>query len=513
MRQPLSRRSAPGAARARPLSLPAPYAGINGVDALAGGMGPADAVDLVNMLCVDGAVQTRPGYRTVSRIPSWLSSGAVRFIHPLPGAEVGTIFAAGGRLYLTWLDNAKAGTISNSAAKQSDDWCAAVMNDRVFLVNGVDQPMMIEGTTGSYPEWTGPSDIRKLSRIRAHAKRLFFAEQGSARFWYTAAPGNITGELKSFDLSGVGNRGGVLTDIVTLAPDGGMGGDDDAVAFFMSSGEVIVYRGSNPDDAAAWGRVGVFTMARPLATASHAGDVLTVSADGYAELSRLLPSGRSPVAGFGSRLGRIAREAVARWGNLPGWQVLYSPQLQSIIVNMPQSGSAVTQQHVLNLVSGGWSRWTDLPATCWGHHRGRLCFGTPDGRICLLGGDSDDGRAIVATAQGAWGTLGAPGLRKRVGLVKPVLTARSAPAARHVLGVDFKTPLYGASAVLDHSADLGIWDASVWDAAEWGGAERVTAQYRGGGAIGEWFAMGLRVDSRAGPVTWLGTTILVEQGA
>ena len=62
------------------------------------------------------------------------------------------------------------------------------------------------------------------------------------------------------------------------------------------------------------------------------------------------------------------------------------------------------------------------------------------------------------------------------------------------------------------AAASGIWNQSVWNVATWGGAEQVATEFRGGGAIGEWFAVGLRVDSRVGRVKWLATTLMVEAG-
>ncbi|KAA0971078.1 hypothetical protein FPY71_11575 [Aureimonas fodinaquatilis] len=502
MRQPLIRRVSPGMRRAMPQTIQAPYGGINGVDALAGGMNPVDAIDLRNFICIDGGLETRAGYA----IRNDLGTGApVHFLHKMPAGD-SSIAGSGGKLF-----SVAGGVTLLASGFTSDRWRCAVMNQRLMLVNGSDAPRTVYAGSVTATAWTGPADLTKLHRVRAHAKRLFFAEKGTASFWYTEAPGNIAGALKSFDLSGIGNRGGTLVDIATMAPDGGLGGDDDAIVFFMSSGEAIVYRGSNPDDAGNWGRVGVFQVARPVVAESHAGDVLTVSADGYSELSRVLPAGRSPVAGFGAKLGRIARRAVADFGHNPGWQVLYHPGQGLLLVHFPQTATS-GQQHILNMATGAWSRWTDMPATTWGHIGDALCFGTSDGKICSYGANSDAGAPIVATAQAAWNVMGAPGHKKRIGLVKPYVTSMATPTVRHIIGVDFRAPVYGAAAGLTVADDTGIWDTSDWDHAVWAGAEKVTADFRGGGALGEWIGLGLRVDSQAGPVKWLATTMNVEFG-
>ncbi|WP_185982657.1 hypothetical protein [Aureimonas mangrovi] len=503
MRQPLIRRASPGVAKAQPITLPSPFGGINGIDALAGGMEPTDAVDMVNFFPIDGGIETRGGYT----IRHDLRTGApVLFLQDFDDGDERTIAASGGKLFRI------AGAVTELASGfQSDRWRHAIMNDRLFLVNGFDAPRAVVGAAVVTPAFTGIGDARRLFRVRSHAKRLFFAERGSASFWYGGLNA-VQGELKSFDLSGIGNRGGTIEEIATLAPDGGQGGDDDAIVFFMTSGEAIVYRGSSPDDAMNWGRVGVFPVARPIVAESHAGDVLTASLDGYAELSRVLASGRSPVAGFGRRMGRLALSAARSHGRNLGWQIVYHPLRQMILVNVPETATS-SQQHVCNLSTGAWSRFRGLPASVWGHVGDDLCFGTPDGRIATYGAFSDGGSPIVAFCQGAWSTLGVPGRKKKVGLVKPFVTSVSTPMARHLIGADFRNPGSGAVASLPVASDIGIWDQSVWDRAAWSGAERVTAEFRGGGINGEFISVGLRVDTSAGPVKWLATTLMAEIGA
>lgn len=503
MRQPLIRRGNPGMAKARPITLPAPYNGINGVDALAGGMEPTDAIDMVNYYCVDGGIETRAGYAIRHDLGT---NAPVLFLQEIDDGDERTIAASGGRIFRI------AGNVTELAdGFVSDRWRHAIMNRRMFLVNGTDAPQTVYGDTVEASAFTGPDDIRRLYRVRAHAKRLFFAERGSAAFWYGGLNA-VQGALESFDLSGIGNKGGTIEDIATLAPDGGQGGDDDAIVFFMTSGEAIVYRGSNPGDASAWGRVGVFSVARPIVSESHAGDILTASLDGYAELSRVLPSGRSPIAGFGRRMGRLALSATKAYGRNDGWQIIYHPAQRMILVHIPETATS-SQQHVCNLATGAWSRFNGFPASAWGHIGDALCFGTRDGKIATYGAASDDGRQIVATCQASWTHAGFPGLKKKVGMVKPFVASGSTPSVRHMIGADFRNPGAGATAQLPIGDDIGIWNQSIWNQAVWAGSERITAEYRGGGAIGEFLSVGLRVDTASGPVKWLATALMAEIGA
>lgn len=512
MRQPLIRRAQPGLARVSPIDLPAPYGGINGVDGLAGGMQPFDAIDLVNWIAVEGALETRPGYR----IAATLGTGApVGFLQAFDDGTMLTIAATAGKLF--GLKGEPLTVAELGSGFGSDRWSSAVMNRRLFLVNGTTAPRAIYEGALTAPVFerdaaeTATLDVTKLFRVRAHAKRLFFAEKGSSRFWHTAAPGNVAGKLQSFDLSGVGNRGGVIVDIATITPDGAREGDDDAIVFFMSSGDAIMYRGSAPNDASGWFRVGVFSAARPIATEAYGGDVLTASVDGYGELSRLLPSGRSPVAGFGTKLGALATTAARRFGANEGWQIAYDALRRLVLVHVPQT-PRFCEQHVMNAATGAWARWTDLPATAWGHVGQALAFGTRDGRIAVMEGANDAGKSIVARGQGSWQTLGAPGRRKKISAVRPIVTTRGTPAVSHVLAADYQDPAFAAPSRIQTDEDIGVWDKAVWDGSVWGGGERVTADLRGGGIAGNAIAVGLRADTTTHPLRWISTQLMAEIG-
>lgn len=499
----MHRRGSRGIGSARPVTLPAPFGGIDGRSPLSA-MPARMAVDLVNWWPAEGALRSREGWAPLADLGTGAPVASLIGLHDGGGLSLA---ASAGRLFSV----APGGGVAElGAGFASDRWRSSVHADRLFLVNGEDAPQRFTGGTLEPAGFTGPGEVEALYRVTTHARRLFFAERGSARFWYGGL-GAVQGELQPFDLAGVGARGGELVEIAALAADGGKGGADDALAFFLSSGDVIVYRGSNPGDAASWGLVGVFRAAQPIAATAYAGDVLVVSADGYAPLSRMLPSGRSPVEGFGDALGRVATEATNAHGRDPGWAIEHDPARDMILVHVPVTALR-SEQHVLNLRTGGWGRWRGLPAVSWGRVGGDLCFGTTDGRIARLGGTADDGEPIVATAQGAWTQLGSPGLVKRAVMVRPVVSSVADPLVRHVIAADFTAPFFGAASTIPLAADAGRWDQHAWDEAVWGGTERITRDWRGGGAMGDFLSLGLRADTRSGALSWLSTTISVERG-
>lgn len=501
MRRPAIQRARRGVQTAETVELPAPFGGIDGRSPLKA-MPAHMAVDLVNWWPVDGGVVTREGFAPIADLGT---GSPVLSIHERQGAR--PVASSGGKLFK--IDGNGVVTQMGSGFR-SDYWRSTSHAGRLFLVNGSDPVQRLDDDVLETPSFTGPDNLERLSRVASHGSRLLFAETGRCGFWYGGIAA-IQGELNWFPLDLITPRGGEVVEIVKMAPDGGRGGADDVVAFFLRSGDVAVYRGTDPGDINGWFLVGVFTAASPVVARPYGGDALVVSADGYGVLSRLLPSGRSPVSGFGDALGQIATDAVTEWGANAGWGIVHDPERQMVLVHVPITARR-SEQHVLNLRTGGWGRWRDLPATAWGKVGGKLCLGTHDGRIARLGGSSDDGAAISATAQGAWSNFGRPGILKRLSMVRPVLTSTAAPKVRHVIATDFRPPKFGSTVEIERPPNVGVWDVSSWDEASWGGADLVSNEWRGSGVMGGDIAMGLRVDTAAGSVRWLSTSFLIERG-
>lgn len=69
-------------------------------------------------------------------------------------------------------------------------------------------------------------------------------EKDTDSAWYTTLNG-VTGATTEFKLAGIPTRGGNLVAIDSITKDGG-DGVDDLICFFMSSGDVLIYTGTDP---------------------------------------------------------------------------------------------------------------------------------------------------------------------------------------------------------------------------------------------------------------------------
>ena len=147
----------------------------------------------------------------------------------------------------------------------------------MLLVNGADTPQVFNGSTLSNSTISGPT-VTDLIGVNVHKNRIYAWESNSQSFWY-GATNAIGGIFKEFNLSRVGNFGGDLIAMATWNHDRGDGVDDYAL-FMMSSGEVLLYDGSDPEDAANWSLIGVFKIGSPIAVRGIkkvAGDVVIIT--------------------------------------------------------------------------------------------------------------------------------------------------------------------------------------------------------------------------------------------
>lgn len=375
------------------LTIPAPVRGWNTVDSIAQ-IPPDQAIVLDNMIPSTSSVVTRYGYSVHA---TSVGNGNVDSLFELKVASISKMIAAsGGSIY----DVSSAGVGASLASGfTSNQWQGTVFNGVIGLVNGVDAPQTYNGTAVAAMVVSGPSDINKLTDITTFKNRSYFVEANSQSFWYSALSA-LGGVLTSFPLGKVGNFGGNLIAIQTLTKDGGTG-QDDVICFFMSTGEVILYNGIDP--GTDFVLIGVFKAGRPVSSRAiekFGADIMTVTNEGYLPVSSLLPlSFGKTNSEISNYIRGAASDAAATYPSSFGWQVIVSPTNNFMLVNVPQAGNAYVQ-HVLNVNTMAWCRFTGINARCWCTFGNDLFFGGIDGNVYKYGPNyTDNGSPIVSVYQ------------------------------------------------------------------------------------------------------------------
>ena len=199
--------------------------------------------------------------------------------------------------------------------------------------------------------------------------RAFYWEEAAQSYWYATA-GSYQGVLAEYDMASVLQSGGTLVMVVTWTLDSGSGIDDLAV-FIFSTGETLVYSGSDPGDANDWSLIGRFQIGELLGPRAHAktgGTEIILTRDGYLDISAALKDGRySEKSAYSEKIIRASKTAPAQYGSFDGWEATLYPAGQLFIVNVP-TGESTAYQHVRETSSGGWCEFTGWNALTFAVH-------------------------------------------------------------------------------------------------------------------------------------------------
>jgi hypothetical protein len=373
------------------LAIPAPVGGWNARDAI-DKMPATDAVSMVNMIPRGTSCEQRRGSTrlatglggSVDTLAAWTSKSTSKFSNKL-------IAGANGNLY-----NVTSGTaVSLAAGFINNQWQTTSFNNRLIFTNGFDTPQVYDGTTVTAIVATGPT-LTTLWGVNTFKGRAYYWQRGAQSFWYAAA-GAYQGTLTEFDLSGQVQNGGFLMMMLTWTLDSGKGVDDLAV-FVFSTGEVLVYAGDDPGNAAAWALQGRFIIGAPISIRGHAqigGTEIIITRDGYIDISAALRDGRySEESAYSAKINPEVKKATAFAGNGFGWEATLFPAEQVFIVNVPTSGATV--QHVRSTADGGWCSFAGWDARTFAVLNDVLFYGTPGGEVYRAFASTSDGETLLA---------------------------------------------------------------------------------------------------------------------
>lgn len=319
----------------------------------------------------------------------------------------------------------------------------------------------------------------KLSHVWLHKSRLWFVEKNTLKAHYLPV-NSIGGALSTLDLGAVFARGGSLLsgDRWSVADSGS--GQDDYSVFLSSEGEIAVYSGTNPSDAADWSLVGVYYIGKPLGRRPFmraGGDLVIATAEGMVPVSVAIQ--RDPAA---LSMAAVSRPIEPHWrqavqshtaGN---WEVVKNTARGFAAVICPTMNPNDSGVLVVNVETGAWARWT-WPAVCGCEHANTTWFGTGDGRIAEMeSGATDFGASYQLRLAMAPQHLGEIGAYKHVHMARATFIARTPFSARISLGQDYQPafPAFAGSAIV---LPQSLWGAALWGVGVWNGYRTVTTRW------------------------------------
>jgi hypothetical protein len=378
-------------------------------------------------------------------------------------------------------------------------------------------------TVGTYATFQGTYSINyaitgvnsnKFVNVNLFKNRLYFTEENSMRVWYLPV-NSIAGVAEPLEFGGIARNGGFIQAMATWTIDAGQGADDYAV-FVTSMGEVIVYNGTDPNDAATWALKGVWQLGYVFARRcfyKFSGDILLLTQDGLVPLASALQSSRlDPRVNLTDKIYYAISQAATLYGTNFGWQINYYASQNMLIINVPFNYG--TQQFVMNTISKAWASFSNINANCWELSNDQMYFGSTGYVGHFWNAYSDIGSNINAEAQQAYSYFDARGQLKRFTMIRPIFqTDNGTPSVLVGINVDFDTQNnFGTVSFNAQNATIGSWDAAIWDESQWGGTLSITKSWQGVTGIGYSGGVAMKIASQGIDVHWASTDYVMERG-
>ncbi len=429
-------------------------------------MDPRFARVLDNMIVDGGRLAVRKGFVSVAKSNFSLFSLAAYDY----GAEKKLFASGNGGIYeVDFAENKLTPLGSDFLA---DKWNSIFYKGNLYFLNGQDPVQVYSAGELKAAEFTKAEteptelDLKKLKSGTLYKNRLFFLERESLAFWHTENAGNVQGPLRRFDLAQIAKYGGSLQAVISWTYSVSSGAQESQIIFISSEGEVFVYAGTDPNEISTWALRGTYKIPRPVGekcVCSLGGDVVYLGEDGYYKLSQLLSAPESEKAtAFSDAINPTLQDLKGSLKNY-GWKVQPYQADGLLFINVPQTGANVVQ-HVMNLQTGAWSRFTGMNAFDWAELGGNLYFCGPGGVYQAQTGQNDDGGAILWEFMGAYGNLGTA-YAKVLKEVQLYYQGMNEIIFNLNVSVDFKRPYVAYRSNMP--ATQSKWDLAEWDKTPW----------------------------------------------
>lgn len=350
--------------------------------------------------------------------------------------------------------------------------------------------------------------------VNLFKNRLYFTQKDTLKVWYLPV-NSLGGAASQLDFGGVARNGGFLQGMATWTIDAGQGADDYAV-FVTNMGEVIVYNGTDPDDAATWALKGVWQLGYVFSRRCFykwSGDILLLTQDGLVPLASALQSSRlDPRVNITDKIFFAISQAADAYSNEFGWQVIYYAKPNMLIINIPSPLGV--EQYCMHTISKAWCNFTGINAKCFELHNDDIYFGGSGFVGKFFDTNADNGAQISATCQQAYSYFDTPGQQKRFTMVRPTfLVDVGAPGIYCGINTDFQTQNnLGKVTFQPFVSTTGIWDVATWDNDVFAGNLVISRQWQGVTGLGYSGGINLNMVSAGIDVHWVSTDFVMEKG-
>lgn len=464
-------------------------------------MPAGSAVLLDNWFCEADSVRPRRGSVLHA---SGLGAAPVETLMAFEAAGQKRLFAACGPSILDVTPDAQTGKVEpipvlgNCASARWQHLVFTVTGGPQLLAfNGAGAPIRFDGAEWSTLAFTlapvggtgpdAPFNASGLVGACSYADRLFLIEKDSTTVYYPPVD-SFQGSLGRLQVGGDFARGGSIAAIGRWTHDAGQGLQDMLVVV-SDQGELVAYQGTNPSNPDAWSHAGRFDIAKPVGRrclVKLGADLGVLTQDGLQPLSKIMTLDRAVAdkAALTANIRTAIRDATTRFGGNFGWQVHAHRERSMLLVNVPRAVGTVSDQYVMNIATGAWSRFTGLPALCWASFDGALFFGALNGRVVRTDtGYGDLGKPTAYPLVSAFTAIKGRGSLKQAKMMRAVVMANVPVSLAVGVCTDYVLALPGATPN-PQGDDAARWDQARWDISRWASAQFGAPQQAWAAAVG-----------------------------
>ena len=476
---------------------------------------PLLASILTNWIVEDDRITVRPGFKKLGQIAA---NTPISTILPYYGYPQKLAFASGGAFYD--LAGAEIATFSTGWGSDDYSWTSfsnLSSTDYTIFVNGFDGVYSWDGIAAVQETITAPPAETwvlpgKFDKVLSHMNRLWFADSQNLAVYYLPVQ-QKSGALFVVPLNAIFKRGGHIRGIYTWSIDGGVGLDD-AIAIFTSNGEVAIYSGVDP--ATDFKLVGVFRFDAPMSKDSiinFGGDLYVMVSTGLVPMTTLIRAETEQLGKADLNVMKEFEEVSKANRDSYGWQAMLNHHTNHAICNMPL-GNGQYQQMVRKMPGQIWSKWTNVPARCWGWLNNQTYFGSEDGGIYLGGSEylNDDGKTIDADVRFAWSSFGSVS-KKNFKMIRIYTITDGLPRPYMDLEVDYNNVEPTNQPEITAGPSGGAeWDLATWDVDYWAQDTQPKQNWQGVTGLGRVGAARIRVSVSGATFSLTGVDVLYELG-
>lgn len=361
----------------------------------------------------------------------------------------------------------------------SGDWSAFQHSNTggsyLILTNGSDTRRVFDGTSwATTPNITfaDSTTMAQLSYGWLFANREFFVKKNSLDAYYLDVAA-IGGAATLFPLGGTMKKGGALLSGFSWSLESSGSGTTEYCCFLSTEGEVAIFAGTDPSNAATFSLQGVYQVSKPLGKSAwmkRGGDVFIATISGLVPLSQALTRGVETLSQASASKNIDDLWRAAALDSPTGWIITQWIEESLVFVSFPASPSFSDTTFVMNVITGKWSIVRNWYANCFETLQGGLFFGSSGGAV--FQGDitgTDDGKPFLAPYLSAF-LPGKFGQRITAGMASMRLISATNITVKLFAKSDFDTSYPTPANVNVSETDSSTWDAGLWDFASWDAA-------------------------------------------